>query len=158
MYKQSVYQKQFSELARKCYPVPWMRFELPASGDFQATHGYVWVRQTSRRRGLRGPKMFVEITLSHIQQEWFDVWVFLEFEGPVERIGFPFLRGHLAGKTVASTRGCSRVLGQIPGLYGLYVSGTPQKSQFLLEDVGRSYSPMASHGHKALEFTSFFEA
>ena len=95
----------------KVLSCPLDAIELP-SADFQATHGYVWVctGQTSRRRGLRGPKIFVEITLSHIQQEWFDVWVFLEFEGPVKRIGFPFLRGHLAGKTVASTRGCSRVL------------------------------------------------
>lgn len=93
----------------KVLSCPLDAIELPASADFQTTHGYVWVctGQTSRRRG---PKIFVEITLSHIQQEWFDVWVFLEFEGPVKRIGFPFLRGHLAEKTVASTRGCSRVL------------------------------------------------
>ena len=30
VYKQSVYQKQFSELARKCYPVPWMRLNSQA--------------------------------------------------------------------------------------------------------------------------------
>ena len=46
VYKQSVYQKQFSELARKCYPVPWMRLNSQAriSKPHMGMYGYVRVK------------------------------------------------------------------------------------------------------------------